>query len=831
MPSKKRSWEEIKREILARLNIIDEYRALGVRFAKTTPNAKGFVPCYAHESERVDSDPSACVNVVSGRYKDSGGDGLSVSLWDAAVRWGAFPDWQTARKHYAQRAGVKLSKGRPPGSPTKHLKFLPWVDDLVQLWCLKHKPGITAEAVRAFGGRLCLYREQYHCIALPILGVAGADAEPVGWHLHRSNGGKLPIFHGKGKPPSWRKEKITYGSEPGLIGLHGVERLRDPDHQVTVAWKTAGPTDAMALWSIIPEELRETHLVVTNSNGEGEPPQPGFAPLFAGRRACLIHDADNPGEAGAVKWAPWLAEHADKAWHVRLPYEIAEKHGKDLRDYVQEGRGYDDLMELVKAAGTITVGEKAEATYQPIEADDDPHRLAKAFLHNEAYHSDYGCTLKYWQEDWWQWISTHYQRIREAEMRGRVNMSIKAEFDRLNVEAQQNPSEGEEIPETRKVTVSVVNNTLAALVGHTMIPSTIDQPSWLDKREASPNCIALQNGILDVDRLLARRDDFWTEHTPEWFSPIVLPYPFDPDADCPTWKRTLWENMEGDQECLDLMQEIAGYCLLHDTSLQKFFFLHGDGGSGKSVYCAGLVAMLGTDNVSHVRLEDFSNRFSLYGTLGKLANIITEVGEIDKIEEGVLKGYTVGDRMAFDRKGKAPVEASPTARLILAANSRPRFTDRTYGLWRRMILLPFNRRIPEEKQVKKMDEWQWWWRKGECPGVFNWALGGLVQLRKQGRFTLPKICREAIEEYRMEIDPARAFLLENCEGNTQANVGVDDLYHAYAGWCKKSNYRPLGKAEFGKSVKRLFPGAEKKRIGPKSDRFHVYAGVQCHADF
>ena len=95
-------------------------------------------------------------------------------------------------------------------------------------------------------------------------------------------------------------------------------------------------------------------------------------------------------------------------------------------------------------------------------------------------------------------------------------------------------------------------------------------------------------------------------------------------------------------------------------------------------------------------------RFALTPTLGKLANIASEVGEIDRVAEGFLKSFTAGDMMTFDRKHVAPIEALPTARLILSTNNRPRFSDRSGGLWRRMICCPS---IGRSRRMNESSAW------------------------------------------------------------------------------------------------------------------------------
>jgi putative DNA primase/helicase len=124
----------------------------------------------------------------------------------------------------------------------------------------------------------------------------------------------------------------------------------------------------------------------------------------------------------------------------------------------------------------------------------------------------------------------------------------------------------------------------------------------------------------------------------------------------------------------------------------------GEGANGKSVLLDVLTALLGEENVSQVPLEMFGQRFQLTPTIDKLANICAEVGEISAVAEGVLKQFTAGDRMYFDRKGIPGIERYPTARLILATNNRPRFRDRSMGIWRRILLVPFRFTVPPTKQ-------------------------------------------------------------------------------------------------------------------------------------
>jgi phage/plasmid-associated DNA primase len=103
----------------------------------------------------------------------------------------------------------------------------------------------------------------------------------------------------------------------------------------------------------------------------------------------------------------------------------------------------------------------------------------------------------------------------------------------------------------------------------------------------------MENGLLDLEGLLAGRDNVLHPHSPEWFSLVALPYAFDPAAECPKRLAFLERNLEGDRERIAFMQEWYGYTLTHDTSQQKFVFHEGDGANGKSVACAVQTALLG----------------------------------------------------------------------------------------------------------------------------------------------------------------------------------------------------------------------------------------------
>ena len=367
----------------------------------------------------------------------------------------------------------------------------------------------------------------------------------------------------------------------------------------------------------------------------------------------------------------------------------------------------------------------------------------------------------------------------------------------------------------------VVADVLECVRAAALLDSGRVAPCWVGDPARDAPLLAFTNGLVDRRDALAGRAAV-RPHSPDWFSPVRLPFPYDPDATCPTWERVLAANLEGDAERIDLMREWFGYALAPDNGQQKFMILNGDGGTGKSVALAAMQGVVGAESCSSVPLERFGDRFALWGTRGKLLNVVAEIGETDKIAEGRLKEYTAGDVMEFERKQKDSIYEVPTARCVFSTNTPPRFSDRTDGVWRRLLLVPFDRKVPDAEKVPGMHARQWWEDSGELPGLFNWAMAGRRRLDERGAFTEPAACRDALARYRESCNPTGQFLADHYRHHPGATVPKAEVYGRYRQWAAENGYRPMADGPLGKEVCRAFPGVTdgRRRIG--GERVRLY---------
>ena len=243
------------------------------------------------------------------------------------------------------------------------------------------------------------------------------------------------------------------------------------------------------------------------------------------------------------------------------------------------------------------------------------------------------------------------------------------------------------------------------------------------------------------------------------------------------------------------MQEIAGYVLFNDCSLQKCFFLLGDGANGKSVFLDVMAAVFGAGNISNVEMSGLVEPFQRIRLYSSILNISSETQTDVKGAESIFKQLVVGDAVNGCYKGRDFVEFRTRAKFISACNDYIKSRDVTTGFLRRICFVNFNARFVDEPGPGeyKADRELTAKLLADLPGIFNWAFAGYKILREARQFSVPADQVDTLENFARDVNPVVSFIEDEIMAGEYER---GRLYEIYTGWCKKCGHLPLSRTAF-----------------------------------
>jgi putative DNA primase/helicase len=462
-----------------------------------------------------------------------------------------------------------------------------------------------------------------------------------------------------------------------------------------------------------------------------------------------------------------------------------------------------------------------------VEAIDDPHRLARLFVHERC--KDGGrLVLRSWREEWHRWDGSAYRVLAEKELRAGLTQSAKAEMDRANLIAQKlAEKEDKPVPAARKVTGRLIADVAHALVSLTILPSRADAPAWLDGEGPfpAPEILACRNGLVHLPSLVAGKDHLLPP-TPRFFSGNCLDYDFDLGAPpAAGWLEFLGKLWPDDAESIATLQEWLGYLLTPDTRQQKILLLVGPKRSGKGTIARVLTALLGRENVAGPTLSSLGTNFGLWPLLGKSAAVVSDArlsGRTDSatVTERLLS-ISGEDSLTIDRKHLPPVTTKLAARFTILTNELPRLGDTSGALAGRMIVLRLVESWYGREDTRLTDR-----LLGELPGILLWAIAGWQRFGGRGHFVQPASGKDLLSELEDITSPVGAFVRECCEVGPGLRVAFDTLFMAWRSWCESHGRREPGLREiFGRDLLAAAPSIRKVRPREGEERYRGYEGI------
>lgn len=442
-------------------------------------------------------------------------------------------------------------------------------------------------------------------------------------------------------------------------------------------------------------------------------------------------------------------------------------------------------------------------------------------------------TLINQQDEWLVWREGAYDGVEDASIRAAVSEFL---HNAKTMTSEEQPDGRHKKKYTPcNPTPKMISDVVAMLKNLCHVPrDTMSPPCWLkgtppEYLALDPrNIISLRNGLLDITtrRLYAS--------TPLFFTRTALPINYDPNAPKPKlWHKFLNEVFQGRQSLIKLAQEWLGYKISADTSLHKVAFFYGPPRSGKGTILRIENALVGERNACSPTIRTLGGQWGMMDMIGKSSVQVTDMDTSNRdhlsAAASLINAISGEDRVTIERKNLSHWNGTLAVRFTLAGNTMPNFGSHTGAMLTRLLVLPFEVSF-EGREDRELTQKL---IKCELPGILNWCLDGLDDLRMRGDFAEPQESKQAKLRLRHRSDPIYGFVAERC--TLVAGIGTDKavLYPAYCDYCRETGVHPVANHVFTQKLEEHFHGIRtgKRRTGSGSKQIHCYRGIRLNDDY
>ena len=270
----------------------------------------------------------------------------------------------------------------------------------------------------------------------------------------------------------------------------------------------------------------------------------------------------------------------------------------------------------------------------------------------------------------------------------------------------------------------------------------------------------------------------------------------------------LSEVFDDNHDVIAYIQRALGYSLTGDMNEQCFFMCVGHGSNGKSTFLSALESVWG-DYAYTTDMKTFTtnNQSADQGfDLAELAHrrliLASETKSDSRLNEQALKNFTGGEKMNAQRKYGHPFEYTPTGKIWIGVNHQPRVKDDSFGFWRRVRIIPFERTFAGSSANSRLkDE-----LIAAASGILNWAVAGCLAWLRDG-LSPPASVFTATDAYRDAEDPIAEFLTDATEPDSEGHTPAVAMYRSYLTWAQDQGLTErerLTKTAFGRLLSRRF---------------------------
>jgi putative DNA primase/helicase len=318
----------------------------------------------------------------------------------------------------------------------------------------------------------------------------------------------------------------------------------------------------------------------------------------------------------------------------------------------------------------------------------------------------------------------------------------------------------------------------------------------VDKLDADPWLVGAGNWVIDL------RTGGSRAYTREDFITRTLACDVDPNATCPRWEKFI-EEVFPDEEVRRYVWKAIGYTLTGDMREQVFFFLHGIGRNGKSVfvrtlekYVFGKLSVRAGRGITATTERGGYPATEVAELAGARMILTSETEQGQKLNENVIKDLSGGDAMRGRNLYENAFTFLPVGKLWIVGNHKPTIRGTDGGIWRRVRLVPFSQTFEGAADDRQLPDKL----AAEASGILNWCVRGCLLWQQEG-LEMPDVIREAVNEYQRDEDKLADFIEDTVTACRAGTIKHADLFKAYQRHCEEHGNRPWTSRALAKALR------------------------------
>jgi P4 family phage/plasmid primase-like protien len=320
--------------------------------------------------------------------------------------------------------------------------------------------------------------------------------------------------------------------------------------------------------------------------------------------------------------------------------------------------------------------------------------------------------------------------------------------------------------------------------------------------DKEPDLLYCQNGVLNMqtgELREARYDDYLSKR---------IEYSYT-DKECPRWRqfiRQIFAKNDEPERMALFIQELFGYSLSGNMSIQSVYCHLGSGANGKSTLLKMLTELSGPysrklspDKFSKRNIQEFQ-RIAV-ALINKRCAVVDDIETTGHWSESMIKNLTdtkLESRMLYQESKTL----RNSCKVHMGLNDLPKPETNSDGFYRRLRIIPYNAKFKNDpakhREIEQM-------MTEEAEGVLRWAIEGYQRFLRQGGFTVPQETEAMSQDYREDSSLPDGFLEDLYEYDEQGFITPKELMDEVNAYIRdEGNGNPYNKTAFGLLVKETF---------------------------